>query len=243
MEKIYGIHAISTLLQHNPNRIKQLWYNLDAENVRIAAIINQARSLGITIAPRPKKELQKMIDGVHQNIIAEVVAPRVLSESMLSEIIQTTATPLFLALDGVTDPHNLGACLRTAAAAGVNAVIITKDKSVSLNATVCKVACGAADLLPVIAVTNLARCLDNLQQLGMWIYGAAGESADTIYQHDLCCPLVLVMGAEGKGLRRLTREKCNVLVKIPMQQEMASLNVSVATGVCLFEIVRQRHLF
>jgi 23S rRNA (guanosine2251-2'-O)-methyltransferase len=145
-----------------------------------------------------------------------------------------------LVLDGVTDPHNLGACLRTADAAGVALVIAPKDKSAPLNATVAKVACGAAEVVPYIQVTNLARTLQSLQQRGIWITGTAGEAEASVYQTDLTGPCALVMGAEGKGMRRLTREHCDQLINIPMAGEVSSLNVSVATGVCLFEIVRQR---
>jgi len=143
-------------------------------------------------------------------------------------------------LDGVTDPHNLGACLRTADAAGAQAVIVPKDKSATLNATVRKVACGAAEVIPLVAVTNLARTLEKLQKKGLWVVGTAGEVEQELYQLDMTGPTVLVMGAEGKGMRRLTREHCDYLVKLPMGGSVSSLNVSVATGVCLFEAVRQR---
>jgi len=143
-------------------------------------------------------------------------------------------------LDGVTDPHNLGACLRTADAAGATAVIVPKDKSATLTPVVRKVACGAAEVIPLVAVTNLARTLEKLQQRGLWVVGTAGEAEQEIYQQDLTGPLVMIMGAEGKGMRRLTREHCDFLVKLPMSGSVSSLNVSVATGVCLFEAVRQR---
>jgi 23S rRNA (guanosine2251-2'-O)-methyltransferase len=145
-------------------------------------------------------------------------------------------------LDGVTDPHNLGACLRTAEAAGVDAVIVPKDKSALLSPTARKVACGAAEVIPFIAVTNLARTLKQLQQAGIWVLGAAGEATQSLYQSDLKGPLALVMGSEGNGMRRLTREHCDILFSIPMAGEVSSLNVSVATGVTLFEAVRQRRL-
>ena len=143
-------------------------------------------------------------------------------------------------LDGVTDPHNLGAVLRTADAAGVHAVIIPKDKSATLNATVRKVACGAAEVVPLVAVTNLARALEKLRQKGLWVVGTAGDAEQTLYQQDMTGPLIVVMGAEGSGMRRLTREHCDYLVHVPMQGTVSSLNVSVATGVCLFEAQRQR---
>lgn len=162
---------------------------------------------------------------------------------MLEELLEKLAEPpLLLVLDNITDPHNLGACLRTADAAGVQAVIIPKDKSATLNATVRKVACGAAEVIPLVTVTNLARTLEKLQQRGLWIVGTAGEAEQEIYQQDLTIPTVLVMGAEGKGMRRLTRDHCDYLVKLPMLGSVSSLNVSVATGICLFEAVRQRKL-
>ena len=160
---------------------------------------------------------------------------------MLDELLdRLEVPPLLLVLDGVTDPHNLGACLRTADAAGVHAVIIPKDKSATLNSTVRKVACGAAEVVPLVAVTNLARALEKLRQKGLWVVGTAGDAEQTLYQQDMTGPLILVMGAEGTGMRRLTREHCDYLVHLPMQGSVSSLNVSVATGVCLFEAQRQR---
>ena len=162
-------------------------------------------------------------------------------EHDLAELLDNlTVPPFLLILDGITDPHNLGACLRTADAAGAHAVITPKDKSATLNATASKVACGAAETVPLIQVTNLARTLTQLKERGVWLLGTAGESATSIYQADLTGPLALVMGAEGKGMRRLTREHCDGLLHIPMAGSVSSLNVSVATGVCLFEAVRQR---
>jgi 23S rRNA (guanosine2251-2'-O)-methyltransferase len=148
--------------------------------------------------------------------------------------------PLVLVLDGVTDPHNLGACLRSADAAGVDAVILPKDKSASVTPVVRKVACGAAETVPLHAATNLARVLKGLKERGIWLYGAAGEARSSLYAQDLTGPAALVLGSEGAGLRRLTREHCDFLVHLPMAGAVSSLNVSVATGVCLFEVVRQR---
>jgi 23S rRNA (guanosine2251-2'-O)-methyltransferase len=171
-------------------------------------------------------------------VIAEVAAPAFAGEDAL----ERPATPerLLLALDGVQDPHNLGACLRTAEAVGVDAVIIPRDRSASLTAVARKAAAGSAERVPVIAVTNLARTLERLQTLGYWLTGLAGEATETLYEVDFTGPTVLVMGAEGEGLRRLTRERCDRLVRIPMQGKAESLNVSVATAVCLYEAFRQR---
>ena len=146
-----------------------------------------------------------------------------------------------LILDNVTDPHNLGACLRSADAAGVHGVIAPKDKAVGLTSTVSKVACGAAETVPFYQVTNLARTLKELQERGIWLYGTAGEASESVFKTDLKGPIAIVMGAEGKGLRRLTRESCDHLINIPMTGSVSSLNVSVATGICLFEAVRQRN--
>lgn len=185
--------------------------------------------------------MDSWVEGVHQGVVAEVSPSQVWGEAMLEELLdRSEGAPLILVLDGVTDPHNLGACLRTADAAGALAVIVPKDKSATLNATVRKVACGAAEVIPLVAVTNLARSLEKLQQRGLWVVGTAGEAEMEVYDHDLTGPTVLIMGAEGKGMRRLTREHCDYLVKLPMAGSVSSLNVSVATGVCLFEALRQR---
>merc|ERR1712000_709071 len=184
---------------------------------------------------------QKADEGNHQGIIAWRKPVQNKSEKHLPDILDAiSGTPLVLILDGVTDPHNLGACLRTADAAGAHVVIAPKDKSAPLNATAAKVACGAAEAVPYIQVTNLARTMKDLQERGIWIVGTAGEAEQTIYQHDLTGPMAIVMGAEGPGMRRLTREHCDYLANIPMAGEVSSVNVSVATGICLFEAVRQR---
>jgi len=187
-----------------------------------------------------RKELDARVGGVHQGVVAGVAPDRQWQEADIEALVAGSKQPLLLVLDGVTDPHNLGACLRTADATGVTAVIVPKDKSASLNPTARKVASGAAETTPFIQVTNLARCLRELQDLGVWLIGTAGESDATVYDADFTGPVALVMGAEGKGMRRLTREHCDLLVKIPMQGQVESLNVSVATGVCLFEALRQR---
>jgi len=169
------------------------------------------------------------------------VGGNLLDEAGLLRLVDDSPGPvLLLVLDGITDPHNLGACLRSADAAGVHAVIVPKDKSADLGPTVSKVACGAAEAVPFARVTNIARTLEALKARGVWIYGTAGEAQATVYDSDFSGPVALVMGAEGAGLRRLTRELCDHLVKLPMAGSVSSLNVSVATGICLFEAVRQR---
>lgn len=241
LEQVYGIHAVSALLTHHPKRVKQLWLARGRQDASVDALREQAQAARIEVRDIERSELDEKVEGVHQGVLAMVSPSQIWGEAMLDELLDRTGEPpLLLVLDGVTDPHNLGACLRTADAAGVHAVIIPKDKSATLNATVRKVACGAAEVVPLVAVTNLSRTLQKLQQKGIWIAGTAGEAEASIYQQDLSGPLALVMGAEGKGMRRLTREHCDYLVKLPMLGSVSSLNVSVATGVCLFEIRRQR---
>lgn len=242
-EKIYGIHAVEALLNHHPKRVKQLFILEGRQDPKIQHIIELAKKNYTKIQISSRDELNELTaeDAVHQGVVAEVSPSQVWNEAMLEELLEKLAEPpLLLVLDNITDPHNLGACLRTADAAGVQAVIIPKDKSATLNATVRKVACGAAEVIPLVTVTNLARTLEKLQQRGLWIVGTAGEAEQEIYQQDLTIPTVLVMGAEGKGMRRLTRDHCDYLVKLPMLGSVSSLNVSVATGICLFEAVRQR---
>jgi 23S rRNA (guanosine2251-2'-O)-methyltransferase len=241
LEKIYGLHAVEALLRHHPKRVKQLWLAEGRDDPRVQAIVQLAEQSKIRVGQCERREMDAWIEGVHQGVVADVSPSQVWGDAMLEELLdRTEGAPLLLVLDGVTDPHNLGACLRTADAAGALAVIIPKDKSATLNATVRKVACGAAEVIPLVAVTNLARTLEKLQQRGLWVVGTAGEAEQEIYEQDLSGPIVLVMGAEGKGMRRLTREHCDFLVRLPMAGSVSSLNVSVATGVCLFEALRQR---
>ncbi len=241
LERIYGVHAVEALLRHHPKRVKQLWLAAGRQDPRVQVLVDLAGQQRIAVGQMDRRELDEWAEGVHQGVVAEVSPSQVWGENMLDELLdRATTPPLLLVLDGVTDPHNLGACMRTADAAGAHAVIVPKDKSATLNATVRKVACGAAEVIPLVAVTNLARTLEKLQQRGLWIVGTAGEAEQELYQQDMTGPTVLVMGAEGKGMRRLTREHCDYLVKLPMAGSVSSLNVSVATGVCLFEAVRQR---
>jgi len=240
---IFGLHAVTTLLTRNSDRVRRLFVQQGRDDVRLQAVLELADTRAIKVVTQAKEALdQRAGGGRHQGVIAECDPLRALSEKALDRILEQSSdtVPLLLVLDGVTDPHNLGACLRTADAAGVAAVIAPKDKSAPLNATVAKVACGAAEVVPYIQVTNLSRTLQLLKQHGIWITGTAGEASQNLFEADLTGPQVIVMGAEGKGMRRLTREQCDQLVNIPMAGEVSSLNVSVATGVCLFEVVRQR---
>lgn len=239
---VYGFHAVQTLLQRNPDRIEQLWVQNDKFNSRVRQVLKIASHKQVTAHQVERDELDALVDGNHQGVAARCSARKGFDEADLEDLLDNLAVaPLLLVLDGVTDPHNLGACLRTADAAGVHAVIVPKDNSAPITSTVSKVSSGAAETLPFIRVTNLARTLKQLQARGLWLTGAAvEESAQPLHVADLTGPRVLVMGSEGKGMRRLTRETCDELVYIPMAGEVSSLNVSVATGICLFEAVRQR---
>lgn len=241
-EQIYGIHAVQAFLTNAPERLIELYVLKGRDDKRLNPVLNQIRKLGIAVQFCNRDALDKKAKGeVHQGLIARVQPAKPLNENDLDVILEKTDKPFLLVLDGVTDPHNLGACLRTADAAGVTAVIIPKDNSALLSGVARKVACGAAETMPLIRVTNLARCLRDLQQRhNIWVVGTAGEATQTVYQTKLTGPMALVMGAEGDGMRRLTRETCDELISIPMAGAVSSLNVSVATGVCLFEIVRQR---
>ncbi len=241
-ENIYGIHAVNAFLVTAPERLIEVYVLKGRADKRLQPVLNTLQQLGIAVQFLNRDTLDKKAGGeVHQGIIARVQTAKELNETDLDSLLRHTTTPLLLVLDGVTDPHNLGACLRTADAAGVCAVIVPKDKSAQLTATARKVACGAAEVVPLIRVTNLARTLRDLQKKhNIWVVGTAGEASETLYQTKLNGPLALVMGAEGEGMRRLTRETCDQLISIPMAGSVSSLNVSVATGVCLFEIVRQR---
>lgn len=232
---------MQSVLEKEPERVMEVLVLKGRNDERLTTIVNQARRHGISVQFCQRKALDDKVGGEqHQGVVARAKPARVLDEADLDKILASEAQPLILVLDGVTDPHNLGACLRTADGAGVHAVVVPKDKSASLNGTVRKVACGAAEVVPLIQITNLARTLKHLQDKGLWIVGTAGETDKTLYDVDLKGPTALVMGAEGKGMRRLTKETCDVLVKLPMAGSVTSLNVSVATGVCLYEIVRQR---
>ncbi|AUJ68825.1 MULTISPECIES: 23S rRNA (guanosine(2251)-2'-O)-methyltransferase RlmB [Pseudoalteromonas] len=240
-ELIFGFHSIEAILNNAPERFLEIYALKGREDQRLNQVVNDARKFGISVQFMQRKALDNKANGEqHQGIIANVKAARGYNEKDLDEIIQRETTPFFLVLDGVTDPHNLGACLRSADAAGVHGVIVPKDKSAKLNGTARKVACGAAETVPLIQVTNLARTLRDIKEAGVWVVGTAGETDTAVFDANLTGPMAIVMGAEGDGMRRLTREHCDELVKIPMVGSVSSLNVSVATGVCLFEVLRQR---
>lgn len=242
LEYIYGLHAVQAMLEQSPKRIKRLILQRGRLDARMQAVLELAAAEAIDSDRVLPEELERLAaGGVHQGVVAAVTPSQLWSEEMLGHLLDRhQGVPLLLVLDGVTDPHNLGACLRSADAAGAQAVIIPRDRSASLSPTVRKVACGAAETVPLVAVTNLARTLKQLQQRGLWVVGTAGEAQQLLYQVDLTVPTVIVMGAEGAGMRRLTREHCDYLAKLPMAGGVSSLNVSVAAGICLFEAVRQR---
>ena len=233
-EFIYGIHAVKAVLAKEPERFVEAFVLKGRQDERLMPILNELQMCGVSIQQMTRKTLDDKARGAnHQGIMAKVKPAKQLNENDLDDILAQHSAPLLLVLDGVTDPHNLGACLRNADAAGVAAVIVPKDKSANITATVSKVACGAAETVPLVRVTNLARTMRALQEQGIWFVGTAGEATHDIYQAKLTGPLAIVMGAEGDGMRRLTRETCDDLIKIPMAGSVSSLNVSVASGVCL----------
>ena len=247
---IAGINAVASSLEHDAGNVHEVLIEAGAKNARLLEIESRAHRLEVPVRRVAKTALDGVVGTLrHQGVVARYASSaRTWNESDLIDLVEGAAgSALILVLDGVQDPHNLGACLRSAAAAGVTAVVLPRDKAVQVNATVRKVSAGAADVVPVIAVTNLARTLRSLQDQGVWLYGLAGESSASLYSVDLRGNVGIVMGGESDGLRRLTRETCDSLVSIPMPGGHAhpgagveSLNVSVATGVCLFEAVRQR---
>ncbi|QSX34082.1 23S rRNA (guanosine(2251)-2'-O)-methyltransferase RlmB [Shewanella avicenniae] len=240
-ELVFGIHAVSSLLDHAPERVLEMWLLSGRVDERVQPLLEKAASVGVRAQQASRKTLdEKTEGGQHQGVVVRVRPAKVLTENDLEALLDKTDVPFLLILDGVTDPHNLGACLRNADAAGVHGLIVPKDNSVGITPVVSKVACGAAETVPLFQVTNLARTMKRLQERGVWIAGTAGEATSTLYQADLKGPLAIAMGAEGKGLRRLSREGCDTLISIPMAGSVSSLNVSVATGICLFEAVRQR---
>lgn len=239
--RIFGLHAVRAVLRRDPARIVQLSLAGQRDDARSAEIESLARQAGVALRRVDAQTLSKLAgDGVHQGVVAEVRPMPPWREDDLLEALRETPAPLVLVLDGVQDPHNLGACLRTADACGALAVVVPKDRAAPLNATARKVAAGAAETTPVVAVVNLARTLKLLKEAGLWVVGAAGEAPKLASEADLKGPLAIVMGAEGHGLRQLTRQHCDFLVRLPQLGAVESLNVSVATGMLLYEVLRQR---
>jgi 23S rRNA (guanosine2251-2'-O)-methyltransferase len=239
---VAGIHSVRSALKFGRDGVDVLWLERGRRDRRLAELADLARQSGIPVQQKDCAALDQAAQGInHQGALAWVRAPASRPARDLDSLLdQITGPPLLLLLDEIQDPHNLGACLRTADAAGVHAVIAPKDNAVGLTPVVCKVASGAAETVPYIQVTNLARTMDALKDRGIWLIGTAGEASADLYGTDLRGALGLVMGNEGTGLRRLTGERCDALVRLPMAGTVESLNVSVAAGVCLFEAVRQR---
>jgi 23S rRNA (guanosine2251-2'-O)-methyltransferase len=241
---VYGLHAINAVLERAPERLLELWMAQPRDDTRSRELRLRAESAGVRVQTVANEALAKLVGEVaHQGAVAALRPLKSWDEDDLIEALpQAGQSPLLLILDGVTDPHNLGACLRSADAAGAFAVLIPKDRAAAVDGVVRKVAAGAAEFVPVASVTNLARAMEKLKERGIWVVGTDAETPQTLYMADLNRPLALVLGAEGGGLRRLTRERCDFLVRIPMAGQVASLNVSVAAGIALFEARRQRSI-
>jgi len=241
--QLFGIHAVQAALDYSPQKIRRVWIDGQRQDARLKQIVDALQALGIQPEKTERKKLDRLTDGKnHQGIIVAVELPAMQNEDDLKRAVTALSESAFyLVLDQVQDPHNLGACLRTADAVGAHGIIIPKDNAASITPTVCKVASGAAETVPVYQVTNLARVLRWMKEQNIWIMGAAGEAEQTIYDMKLDMPLALVMGTEGTGMRQLTRKHCDFLVKIPMTGQVESLNVSVAAGVLMYEVFRQKH--
>jgi 23S rRNA (guanosine2251-2'-O)-methyltransferase len=239
---IAGIHSVRAALRHGETSVDEVWLDRRRRDRRLGELAEMARGAGVRLRQVEAEEIERAAPGLnHQGALAWASAPASRGEPDLDAILDGLSGPAFLlVLDEVQDPHNLGACLRTADAAGIQAVIAPRDNAVGLTPAVCKVASGAAETMPYVQVTNLARTLDALKGRGIWLIGLAGEAEADLYGIDLTGPIALVLGGEGRGLRRLTRERCDYLARLPMLGIVESLNVSVATGICLYEALRQR---
>ncbi len=239
---IYGLHAVTKAIEVNPASLDKIWIDQKRRDQRLKQLIELARKNAVDFQFVSVQDIESRIAGVkHQGVVASCYPVVVHTEADLMQLIESAVThPLLLVLDGVQDPHNLGACLRSADAAGVQAIIVPRDNSVSITGAVRKVASGAAEHVPFIQVTNLARVLRQLKNKGIWLVGTSDNSGKSLYEIDLKGPIAIVLGGEGKGMRRLTAECCDFLASIPMAGVVESLNVSVAAGICLFEAVRQR---
>lgn len=238
---IGGWHAVSAVLATD-RAVARVLVRAGRDDARVRELRDRAAGRGVAVEEAAADELDGLLPGIdHQGVVAFAAPARPLDEGSLDDLLEAASSPLVLVLDGVQDPHNLGACLRSAAAAGAAAVIVPKDRSASLTPAARKVAAGGAEVVPLARVTNLVRTLKRLQGRGFWVAGTAADAPTALHQVDLTGPLALVLGGEGAGLRRLTRETCDVLACIPMAAAgVASLNVSVAAGICLYEARRQR---
>lgn len=241
LSHVFGIHAVRSLLQRAPQRVRRLLVDARRDDPRIREVIQLAQAAGIKAERGDAKNIVGRVgDVAHQGVLADVEPMPAWQEADLLEALTGARDPLVLLLDGVQDPHNLGACLRTADACGAIAVVVPKDRAAGMNATVRKVAAGAAETTPLVSITNLARTMNLLKEAGLWIAGADMAGDKLAWQADLGGPLALVMGSEGEGLRELTRRNCDFLVRLPQAGSVESLNVSVACGMLLYEAVKQR---
>jgi len=239
---LIGIHSVASALSNMPGQMRVIRIAEESHNPRVRKLASLAGELGISVVMEPRALLERRSEGQrHQDIIAEFAAENLLTGKDLDRVLEAIdGPPLLLVLDGIQDPHNLGACLRTAEAAGVHAVILPRDRAAGLTPVARRAASGAAEVLPILIVTNLARILRRMKEKGVWLLGTSDQAEQSLYEAGLSGPMALVMGNEEKGMRRLTSELCDFLVRIPMHGSVSSLNVSVATGVCLFEMIRQR---
>jgi len=243
-ERLFGLHAVKQVLQNSPDTILNAWLQQSLESESLRSIHDAVNDLGISIQSVPRSTLDKMTKNQnHQGVMLEIRRAAGKTENDLDDVLEQykSNNPLYLILDSVQDPHNLGACIRTAEAAGVTAVIIPKDRAASINETVRKVASGAVENVTVISVVNLVRAIKKIKESGVWVVGTAGDVKESIYDLDLTTPTAIVMGGEGKGLRALIRKECDYLASLPIIGQSESLNVSVVTGIVLYEAVRQRH--
>ena len=242
LRALHGFHAVSARVRHDAGSISELYVDAGRRDARMRALVAEVEQLGIRVITVDSRRLDGLAgQASHQGVVA--MAESMIVATSLDDVLDAlapTAIPMLLILDGITDPHNLGACLRVADGAGVHAVIAPKDRAAGIGATVEKVASGAAETVPYITVTNLARTMRELKERDIRVVGTSDDATSTLYDADLTGPVAWVLGAEGEGMRRLTRETCDVLVSIPMHGAVESLNVSVASGICLYETLRQR---
>lgn len=237
---VYGFHAVAARLRQRPDSVREIYAVATRGDARLRSLLASAAASKVRVVSVSGERLDRMLGGHRHQGIAAAVEVESLPQHLDEVLDRVAGMPLVLVLDGVQDPHNLGACLRSADAMGVNAVIAPKDRAVGITPVVAKVACGATEVVPYLMVTNLAREIDSLKDRGLTVVGLAGEAEDPLASQRLDQPVALVLGAEGGGMRRLTRERCDALVRIPMSGHVESLNVSVAAGICLYEVSRQR---
>ncbi|MGR9108394.1 MAG: 23S rRNA (guanosine(2251)-2'-O)-methyltransferase RlmB [Gammaproteobacteria bacterium] len=240
--RLGGIHAVRAALDYTPQKIVRAWLDQHRQDQRIREIAERLSAGNIPVESVTRKRLDALCqEHNHQGVVIEIQLPREHSEKVLFDRLEAQdSVPFYLVLDQVQDPYNLGACLRSADAAGIHGIVLPKDRAVGMTPTVCKVASGAAEFVPLYRVTNLCRTLQHMKKSGLWLIGADAQATQTVFEADLKGPLALVIGAEGHGLRRLTREQCDLLLRLPMAGKIENLNLSVAAGIFLFEAVRQR---